>query len=112
MIARPVHSRHSAMPATTPPASTVPTAAPAVPSAGIGPQPGIRTTFRPMFSAVIAMPRIMGVRASPADRSAPLSMKNTIMPLLKTNMMRRYGSASVCTARSAFTKSSNHGAVK
>ena len=47
-----------------------------------------------MFSTVIAMPSIIGVRASPAERSAPPSMKKTSMPLLNTNMMRRNGSAS------------------
>ncbi len=34
-------------------------------------------------------PRRSGVRASPAERSAPLSMKNSNMPKLATNMMRR-----------------------
>jgi hypothetical protein len=46
----------------------------------------------------------MGVVASPADRKAPLSMKKSIMPKLKTNMMRRYGSASTWTSAVAFTR--------
>ena len=61
---------------------------------------------------VIAMPSIIGVRASPADRSAALSMKNIIMPPMNTNMMRRNGSASALTAGAAFTKSSSHGDAK
>jgi len=47
---------------------------PVVPKAGIGPSPLIRTTLRSRFSTVMAMPRIIGVRASPAERRAPLSM--------------------------------------
>ena len=62
-----------------------------------------------MLSTVIAMPSTIGVRASPAERSAPPSMKNTIMPLLNRNMMRRNGSASAFTAGAAFTRSSSHG---
>ena len=58
------------------------------------------------------MPSIIGVRASPADRRAPPSMKNTSMPLLKRNMMRMNGSASAFTAGAAFTKSSSAGEAK
>ena len=65
------------------------------------------TTLSTMFSTVIAMPSIIGVRASPAERSAPPSMKNTSMPLLNRNMMRRNGSASAFTAGAAFTRSSS-----
>ena len=53
------------------------------------------------------MPSTIGVRASPADRSAPLSMKKISMPLLNRNMMRRNGSAWACTSGAAFTKSSS-----
>ena len=35
------------------------------------------------------MPSRSGVRASPAARSAPPSMKKSIMPMLPVNMMRR-----------------------
>ena len=69
----------------------------------------MRMTLSTRFSTVIAMPSIIGVRASPADRSAPLSMKNISMPPLNTNMMRRNGSASAFTAGAALTKSSSHG---
>ena len=65
-----------------------------------------------MLSAVSAMPSRIGVRASPAERSAPPSMKNTSMPLLKMNMMRRNGSASAFTSGAALTKSSRYGAAK
>ena len=58
------------------------------------------------------MPSTIGVRASPADRRAPPSMKNTSMPLLKRNMMRMNGSASAFTAGAAFTKSSSAGEAK
>jgi hypothetical protein len=69
----------------------------------------MRTTFSTRFSTVIATPRSIGVRASPAERSAPLSMKNTSIPLLNRNMMRRKGSASAFTAGVAFTRSSSSG---
>ena len=59
------------------------------------------------FSTVITMPRIIGVRASPAERSAPPSMKKTSMPLLNRNMMRRNGSASAFTSGAALTRSSS-----
>jgi hypothetical protein len=39
-------------------------------------------------------------------------MKNTSMPLENTNMMRRNGSASACTAGAAFTRPSSHGDAK
>ena len=95
--------------ATIPEAITVPIAAPLVPNAGIGPAPRISTTLSPMFSNVIVMPRRIGVFASPAERSAPPSMKNTSMPQLNMNMMRRNGSASAFTAGAASTKSSSVG---
>src|SRR5436190_54504 len=93
-------------------AMLVPIAAPLVPNAGIGPSPRMSTTLNAMLSAVSASPSIIGVRASPAERSAPPSMKNTSCPLENTNMMRRNGSASVLTAGAAFTKSSSVGAAK
>ena len=46
-----------------------------IPNAGIGPHPGMRMTFRVMLSAVSMMPRRSGVCASPAERSAPPTMK-------------------------------------
>ena len=90
----------------------VPIAAPAVPNAGIGPSPRIKITLSPAFRTVIATPSTIGVRASPAARSAVPSMKNIIMPPLKRNMMRRKGNASLLTAGAAFTKSSSHGDTK
>jgi len=39
-------------------------------------------------------------------------MKNTIMPLEKPNRIRRYGSASACTAGAALIRSSNQGDAK
>jgi len=69
------------------------------------------TTLKTMFSAVIAMPSIIGVRASPAERNAPPSMKKIIMPLLNVNMIRRNGSASALTIGAALTKSSRYGAA-
>ena len=90
----------------------VPIAEPSVPNAGIGPSPRIRMTLNTRFSTVIAMPSTIGVRASPADRSAALNMKNTIMPPMNTNMMRRNGSASALTAGAAFTRSSSQGEAK
>ena len=59
---------------------------------------------------VIETPSTIGVRASPAERSAPPSMKKIIMPLLHTNMIRRKGSASALTAGAALTRSSSVGA--
>ena len=69
-------------------------------------------TLSTMFSTVIATPRRSGVRASPADRSAPLIMKKISMPMLKTNMMRIYGSASTCTSGAALIRLSSDGARK
>ena len=89
----------------------VPMAEPRVPNAGIGPSPRIRITLSTRFRSVIAIPSRMGVRASPAERSAPPSMKKIIMPLEKPNMMRRNGSASVFTSGAAFTRSRSHGAA-
>jgi len=63
----------------------VPIAAPLVPNAGIGPSPRMRTMLRMTLSTVITMPSTIGVRASPAERSAPPSMKKISMPLLNTN---------------------------
>jgi len=57
-------------------------------------------------------PKTIGVRASPAERSAPPSMKKISIPLLNRNMMRRNGSASAFTAGVAFTKSSSAGDAK
>ena len=105
----PRHSFAIAYNVSSPDAVHVPIAAPAVPKAGMGPRPRISTTLKTMFSTVSAMPRRIGVRASPAERSAPASMKNTSMPLLKANMMRRKGSASAFTAGAAFTRSSSQG---
>ena len=90
----------------------VPIAEPRVPNAGIGPSPRISTMFRTRFRTVIVMPSSIGVRASPAERSAPLSMKKIIMPLEKPNMMRRNGSASVFTSGAALTRSRRKGAAK
>src|ERR1700694_2581351 len=83
---------------TRPDAITVPIAAPATPNAGMGPAPRISSTLSTMFKIVIAMPTIIGVRASPAERRAPPSMKKTSMPLLYMNMIRRNGSGSAFTA--------------
>ena len=105
----PPHSFHSAYTATSPEAITVPIADPVVPKAGMGPSPRIRTTLSTRFSSVMATPRIIGVLASPAERRAPPSMKNTIIPLLYRNVTRRKGSASAFTAGAAFTRSSSQG---
>ncbi len=74
---------------TPPVAITVPMAAPRVPNAGIGPSPRISTTFSTRLSTVTTTPSRSGVRASPAERSAPPSMKKMSMPELNTNMIRR-----------------------
>ena len=58
----------------------VPIAAPCVPNAGMGPAPLINTTLSTKFRTVIAIPSRSGVRASPAARNAPPSMKNISMP--------------------------------
>ena len=70
----PRHSLYSAYSATTPDAIDVPIAAPFVPYDGMGPRPRMSTTFRAMLSSVVATPSTIGVRASPAERSAPPSM--------------------------------------
>ena len=108
----PLQSFQSAKRPTIPKASDMPMAAPFVPSAGMGPSPRIRITLSAMLSTVVEMPSTIGVRASPADRSALPSMKNVIIPMLVRNMMRRNGSASRWTAGAAFTRSSSHGERK
>ena len=72
----------------------------------MGPSPSISTTFSTMFSTVMEMPITIGVRASPAERRAPPSMKKISIPLLNMNIVRRKGSASCFTAGAAFTRSS------
>ncbi len=94
----PLKRRTMAYPLTSAPAVTVPIAAPLVPKAGIGPRPRMKITLSVMFRMVSAIPSRNGVLASPAERSAPPSMKKSSMPNEKTNMMRRYGSASTCTS--------------
>ncbi len=84
---------------------TVPYAAPTVPNIGIS------TRLKAIVSTVIATPRRSGVCGSPAARKAPLSMKNIIMPMNPTNIVRRNGSASACTSGAAFTRSSSAGAA-
>ena len=90
-------------------AITVPIAAPRVPKAGIGPAPLMNTTFKQKLSTVIASPSRSGVRASPAARSAPPSMKNISSPMLPMNIVRRNGSASARTAGVALTSVSSVG---
>ena len=46
------------------------------PMRGIGPQPGMQIMLNTMFRAVISTPKRSGVCASPAERSAPPTMKN------------------------------------
>jgi hypothetical protein len=69
----------------------------------------MRTTLRMTLSTVMAIPSTIGVRASPAARSAPLVMKKIIIPPPKMNITRRKGSASARTAGAAFTRSSTTG---
>ena len=95
--------------ATTPPAITVPMAAPMVPKAGIGPRPAMNTTLRPIFRTVRRIPRRRGVWASPADRKAPPAMKKRSVPTEYRNMVRRYGNASAWTAGAALTRSRRAG---
>src|SRR5437868_5979098 len=71
----PRHSFHNEYSARIPDAVHVPIAAPAVRKDGIGPSPRIRTTLNMTFITVSAKPRISGVRASPAERRAPETMK-------------------------------------
>ncbi len=99
-----------ATPETSVVAMTVPMAAPCVPKAGIGPAPRMNTMFRHMLSTVMMAPRRSGVRASPADRSAPPTMKNIRSPMLNRNIVRRYGSASARTSGVACTSPSSRGA--
>ena len=66
-------------------------------------------TFPATFKTVSRIPRRNGVRASPAARNAPLTMKKISIPRLPTNMMRRNGSASTRTAGAACTTSSSDG---
>ena len=91
---RPENSSTRKAMAVSPLAIAVPIAAPNVPKLGIGPSPRIKITLSAMFMAVMNIPRRRGVRASPADRSAPLIMKKISIPMLNTNMVRIYGSAS------------------
>jgi hypothetical protein len=70
----PCQSFQSAYAATDVDAIAVPIAEPAVPKAGIGPSPRMSTMLSTMLRIVIAMPSTIGVRASPAERSAPPSM--------------------------------------
>ena len=100
---RPVQSIQTATADTLLLAMTVPIAAPRVPNAGIGPAPLMNTTFKQKLRTVIAIPRRKGVRASPAARSAPPSMKNISRPMLPVNISRRNGSASARTAGVALT---------
>ena len=110
MTSRSENSSHRKTAAVMPLAMAVPIAAPRVPNAGIGPSPRISTTLSRMFIAVMAMPRRIGVLASPAARRAPPNMKNSSIPMLKTNRMRMYGSASTCTSGAALINVSRVGA--
>ena len=107
---RPEQIRYNAQPLAMKLAIELPIAAPAVPKRGIGPSPRIRITLKTTFSTVSARPRRSGVRASPAARNAPLTMKNSSMPTLHPSMMRRNGSASRRTSGAARTSSSSEGA--
>ncbi len=84
----PLNSFQMAYAPTMPLENTVPIAAPRVPKAGTGPKPRMNSTLNPMLPMVTASPSLSGVRESPAERSAPPSMKNSIMPKPNTNMMR------------------------
>ncbi len=106
---RPENSSHNPAADTEMLAIAVPIAAPFVPNAGTGPAPLISTTLSTKFSTVRAMPRRSGVRASPAARSAPPSMKNISSPMLNTNIVCRNGSASARTAGAAWTMPSRLG---
>jgi hypothetical protein len=50
--------------------------------------------FRMTLAIVMATPVRRVVWTSPAARRAPLIMKNVSMPMLDTNIVRMYGSAS------------------
>ncbi len=67
---------------------------------------GTRIRLRTRLSKVIDTPSRSGVRASPAARSAELSMKNSSMPMLNMKLMRRNGSACAFTAGAALIMSS------
>ena len=58
------------------------------------PKIGISTTLKLTVSTVMPTPSFSGVCGSPAARNAPLSMKNIIMPMMPTSIVRRNGSAS------------------
>ena len=81
-------------------AVTVPSAAPK------GPYRGISSTLNAALSTVAATPSRSGVRASPAARNAPPSMKKTSRPTLPTNIVRRKGRAAAFTSGAARTTSS------
>ena len=55
---------------------------------------------------------LYSLKWTPAERRAPPSMKNTSIPALKRNIMRRNGSASARTSGAALTRSSSHGERK
>jgi hypothetical protein len=84
----------------------VPIAEPAVPNFGM------RSRLNTRFSTVIVTPSRSGVLASPAARNAADSMKNSSMPMLKTKLMRRNGSACARTSGAAFTSVSRNGVAK
>src|ERR1044072_8095423 len=63
----------------------VPIAAPFVPKSGIGPSPRMSTMFKSRLRTVIVTPSRIGVRASPAERNAPLILKKIIIAILQTN---------------------------
>ena len=84
----------------------VPIAEPAVPNLGMS------SRFSTRFNTVMVMPSLSGVRASPAARSAADSMKNSSMPMLKTKLMRKNGSACARTPGAEFTSDSSQGVAK
>jgi hypothetical protein len=57
-------------------------------------------------------PSRIGVRESPAARSAEVSMKNISMPMQNVKLTRRNGIASARTSGDAFAKSSRYGEAK
>ena len=72
---RPVAISQTPTPDASAEAIEVPSAAPWTPKPGIGPRPRISTMFSATFRPIIHSPMRSGVRASPADRSAPATMK-------------------------------------